>query len=71
MLKQGQIKQKIEEYNITITDLEEYRSSRPHVDKINRLESKLFDKEIEIDSKGRVIKVQKLKLWHQTIQNLL
>ncbi|MDQ6723242.1 MAG: hypothetical protein M3Z01_03130 [Thermoproteota archaeon] len=47
---QIQITQQIEEYDITVKDLEEYRRSRPLVDKINELESKLFDKEIEIDS---------------------
>jgi hypothetical protein len=44
-----QIKQKTEEYNITIDTLKEYRSNKPLVDKINILESKLFDKEIEND----------------------
>ena len=48
--RQRQIIQQIEEYNITVDDLEEYRQSRPLVDKINRLESRLFDKEIEIES---------------------
>jgi hypothetical protein len=37
----------IEKYDITITDLEGYKLSRPTVDKINILESELFEKEIE------------------------
>jgi hypothetical protein len=49
ILKQKQIKQKTEEYSITIEDLKEYRLNKPFVDKINRQESKLFDKEIEIE----------------------
>jgi hypothetical protein len=49
IIKERQIKQKTEEYNITIDTLKEYRSNKPLVDKINTLESKLFDKEIEND----------------------
>jgi hypothetical protein len=49
IIKERQIKQKTEEYNITIDTLKEYRSNKPLVDKINILESKLFDKEIEND----------------------
>ncbi len=48
--RQRQIIQQIEEYNITVDDLEEYRQSRPLVDKINRIESLKSDKEIEIES---------------------
>jgi hypothetical protein len=49
IIKEMQIKQKTEEYNITIDTLKEYRLNKPLVDKINILESKLFDKEIEND----------------------
>ena len=49
MIKERQIKQKTEEYNITIDTLKEYQLNKPLVDKINTLESKLFDKEIEND----------------------
>jgi hypothetical protein len=49
ILKERQIKQKTEEYHTTIEDLNEYRLNRPLEDKIHVLESKLFDKEMEID----------------------
>jgi hypothetical protein len=49
IIKERQIKQKTEEYNITIDTLKEYQLNKPLVDKINTLESKLFDKEIEND----------------------
>ena len=49
IIKERQIKQKTEEYNITIDTLKEYRLNKPLVDKINILESKLFDRDIEND----------------------
>lgn len=58
-IKQKQIKQKTEEYNTTIEDLKEYRLNKPLVDKINRLESKLFEKEIENEKlKGELLESQ-------------
>jgi hypothetical protein len=55
--KEREIEQKFEEYDITTTDLDEYRLNRPIVDKINILESELFDKEIETESlKGELLK---------------
>jgi hypothetical protein len=45
--KESQIKQKTQEYNTTIEDLKKYRLNKPLVDKINILESKLLDKDIE------------------------
>jgi len=47
MIKESQIKQKTQEYNTTIEDLKKYRLNKPLVDKINILESKLLDKDIE------------------------
>ncbi len=46
-IKQRQIKQKIEEYNITTKDLEQYRSNKPLIDKIYKLEFALSNKEKE------------------------
>ncbi len=51
--KQRQIKQKIEEYNITIYDLEQYRLSRPIVDKTDILDYRIFEKDKEIKSLRR------------------
>ena len=47
IIKERQIKQKTQEYNTTIEDLKKYRLNKPLVDKINILESKLLDKDIE------------------------
>ena len=47
--KESQIKQKTQEYNTTIEDIKKYRLNKPLVDKINILESKLLDKNIEND----------------------
>ncbi len=49
LIKERQINQKTEEFNITIDTLKEYRLNKPLVDKINILESKLLYKEIEND----------------------
>jgi hypothetical protein len=49
-LKERQIKQKIDEYNLTVSDLDEYRSNKPLVDKIRILKSRLLEKEMEFDS---------------------
>ncbi|MDQ6724408.1 MAG: hypothetical protein M3Z01_09130, partial [Thermoproteota archaeon] len=48
--RQIQITQQVEAYNITVKDLEEYRQSRPLVDKINKLEFMLSNKEMAISS---------------------
>ncbi len=52
----------IEEYDVTITDLEEYKLSRPSVDKINILESELFDKVIENESLKDELLKYKIKI---------
>ncbi len=46
-IKQRQIKQIIEEYDLTIQDLKDYRLNRPLIDKIQKLEYMLQNKEKE------------------------
>jgi chromosome segregation ATPase len=46
--RQEQIRQLIDEYNITRNDLEEYRRNRPLREPVNRLSNTLVDKENEI-----------------------
>jgi hypothetical protein len=46
--RQEQIRQLIDEYNITRNDLEEYRRNRPLRESVNRLSNTLVDKENEI-----------------------
>jgi hypothetical protein len=46
--RQEQIRQLIDEYNITRNDLEEYRRNRPLRESVNRLTNTLVDKENEI-----------------------
>ncbi len=46
-IKQRQIKQTIVEYDITTKDLEQYRSNRPLIDKIYKLEFALSNREKE------------------------
>ena len=49
IIKESQIKQKTQEYNTITEDIKKYRLNKPLVDKINILESKLLDKNIEND----------------------
>jgi hypothetical protein len=66
IIKERQIKQKTEEYNITIDTLKEYQLNKPLVDKINILESKLFDKEIENDELKEELSDCQAKVLTQT-----
>ena len=68
-IKQRQIKQIIEEYGLTIQDLEQYRLNRPLVDKIRQLEftvrsrenekSRILEELIEIDNRNKELESKK------------
>lgn len=63
--KESQIKQKTQEYNTIIEDIKKYRLNKPLVNKINILESKLLDKDIENDKlKEELLECQaKFLVW--------
>jgi hypothetical protein len=46
--RENRIRQQLEEENLTISDLNEYRLNRPLADKIGKLEKKLNEKESEV-----------------------
>ena len=72
IIKERQIKQKTEEYNITIDTLKEYRLNKPLVDKINILESKLFDRDIENDELKEELSERESKvLTHPNSKSIL
>ena len=68
-IRQQQIKQKIGEYNLTIEDLEEYRSNKPLVDKIHSLKyalsrmkddkSRIIQEMIEIENRNEELRSKK------------